>query len=1154
MVVAYIDNMESKIINIYFDQNAYPFKDKERSVIYPITGSAFVGFSATQKIRFFVDRIGGVLDTTWVATTKLPNGQLIYELLQTTDYDDEIGEYFVELTLTQPYSALKGDISIGLSGYQGGVEVQEDEDTGIYTIVGTPTIQTSAVVKFNINYTPSTLPRQTLGFTDLQQVLAYMSNFAKQEDSIVVIENTSVDLSGFEDGQVFYCKLDQLFYRLNSGNLVVEKDGYVPYTGATKNVDLGNHTITALRFISGDGSETTYRERNLLYITHGSYSNTYIFRVKNANTNDYVATEDYVDNNIYEMASASVVLSDSDYAYLLKNNVRIHYGNLYYEKAQEDSNKVLFYSVDYQRTTPNGYTQRTTKKITLTKSLQQLDAADILDNSYNKAQADKEFAHNLVVSLNTTNYKLSVYLYSKDNTTLASQTIDLPLESIVVSATYYDSYTYDGTTYQKVIVIVLATTDVPTIIPVGDLVDGLATTTQLTNGLALKVNKTDIADNLTTNDATKVLSAKQGYELNNAVVHNTGNETIAGNKTFTGSTSFKYNIDFVSPDGTKNGAFRLADNGNFIWRVGNASKFMYDYANGNFSTWVDIVGNGDNAQSLGNASHYWKDLYLKGKIKDGTNEKSLQDLLDENAELNAKLNKLQEEFNETTVDVKTYTYNYLLTSAVPSAIDSQPVIESAGMDCVDVKGNSYVYNQLFNDNVSNSSPTGQYSSTNHKITSNADASSGYILGRFGNIIANHKYLFMIRTNATFASMSIYEGWNEISGTWSSSVVSKIIQFNQDYTNCGVLLYVSSFLTTDYVYLEVFDLTQLGLDSATTTDEAIAGLMQLGINPYEYNAYNEGEIIDSKPTKLVSEPFNKYDISVLDDDTNITKTGDVYSGTLGAMYNSVNLLKDIDLYVDTYYVMAYLDLTGQTATNVRIRANYDDGTYTSGNSIQGGATGISYLTTSKKKIVALKFDFSSGGTATLKFNKICINVSNATLNGTYRPYIAPSEYALDLPILRGVNDIHDDKEKVRIGVLKLKDIATWRLSSAGKFYATGMSDYKNINSDLKNGLSNKYLLGNYTDWSNSVDGIIFIVSSTSVLYLTDSRYSTLEAFLESLSDNDYLLYELATPTDQPTITLPENIVIQKGGTLTAEYDNSGKAPSDFEFDIATIKIV
>ena len=355
MVVAYIDNMESKIINIYFDQNAYPFKDKERSVIYPITGSAFVGFSGTQKIRFFVDKIGGVLDTTWVATTKLPNGQLIYELLQNTNYDSEIGEYYAELTLTQPYSALKGDISIGLSGYQGGVEVQEDEDTGIYTIVGTPTIQTSAVIKFNINYTPSALPRQTLGFTDLQQVLAYMSNFMQQDESIVVIENTSVDLSGFEDGQVFYCKEDQLIYRLDSGNLVVDKDGYVPYTGATKNVDLGNHTITALRFISGDSSETTYRERNLLYITHGAYSNTYIFRVKNANTNDYVATENYVDNNIYEMASSSVVLSDSDYAYLLKNNVRIHYGELYYEKAKERLEREkaqtnLFYEIPIEKT------------------------------------------------------------------------------------------------------------------------------------------------------------------------------------------------------------------------------------------------------------------------------------------------------------------------------------------------------------------------------------------------------------------------------------------------------------------------------------------------------------------------------------------------------------------------------------------------------------------------------------------------------------------------------------------------------------------------------------------------------------------------------------------------------------------------------------
>ena len=1142
MVVAYIDNMESKIINIYFDQNAYPFKDKERSVIYPITGSAFVGFSGTQKIRFFVDRIGGVLDTTWVATTKLPNGQLIYELLQTTDYDDEIGEYYVELTLTQPYSALKGDISIGLSGYQGGVEVQEDEDTGIYTIVGTPTIQTSAVIKFNINYTPSTLPKQTLGFTDLQQVLAYMSNFMQQDESIVVIENTSVDVSGFEDGQVFYNKDDQLFYTLDNGSLIADKNGYVPYTGATKNVDLGNHTITALRFISGDGSETTYRERNLLYITHGSYSNTYIFRVKNANTNDYVATEDYVDNNIYEMASSSVVLSDSDYAYLLKNNVRIHYGELYYEKAKETASQVIFYSVDYQRTTTGGstgYTTRTTKKITLTKSSQQLDAADINDLSYNKEQTDKNFAHSLSLQLNTTNYKLSVYLYDKEGNSLSSQTIDLPLESIVVSATYYDTYTYGGTTYQKVIVIVLATTDVPTIIPVGDLVDGLATTTQLTNGLALKVNKSDIADNLTTNDATKVLSAKQGYELNNAVVHNTGNETIAGNKTFTGSTSFKYDINFTSPDGTKNGAFRLADNGNFIWRVGNASKLMYDYANGNFSSWVDIVGNGDNAQSLGNASHYWKDLYLKGKWKDGTNEKSLQDLINDNNALQAEIVNLRAMFEEAVIEEKTVSYTYLQWSALPNNVDGQPIIYSGGSEMLNVKGNSCVVNQIFN---YESTPT----ITQNGITYTNNSDGSYTLTGLASPNSyydffivdanNHKYL--IKGCASGGSNSTYMirladiGGNDAGFDYGSGVIVSNTNGLKAYMR--VISGVDLSGTNAKTFIpQIFDLTLMGLDSLTTVDEVRSALLSRGINIDEYNPYNEGSIKNSKPTKLISRGFNVWDEEW--ENGYINDSGSFVSNSNSICSKNYNLCignKD-------YYFMVNPNTTCYLVWYDKNK-NFISRT-TANNSVRTAPSNAQY------------FKISCYNYGTTYNHNICINVSNATLNGTYRPYIAPTEYALDLPILRGVGTAQDDVSKVRVNTITMGS-KTWTRSTSytNPFFYVSLSDLKS------NGLCLcvKYtVVSNMTstNFGNSApDKSICISSQTNQVFVRDDDITDATTFATT-NNLVELYYELATPTDQPTITLPDDIAIENGDSFEIVYDNNDNCGADFDFAVATNKL-
>ena len=85
--------MESRILQVFYGNDCLPFKDKERSVHFPIVGNAFLGTNNIQKIRFYVDRIGGALNVTWVATTKLPNGKIIYELLNETQYDDEIGEY-----------------------------------------------------------------------------------------------------------------------------------------------------------------------------------------------------------------------------------------------------------------------------------------------------------------------------------------------------------------------------------------------------------------------------------------------------------------------------------------------------------------------------------------------------------------------------------------------------------------------------------------------------------------------------------------------------------------------------------------------------------------------------------------------------------------------------------------------------------------------------------------------------------------------------------------------------------------------------------------------------------------------------------------------------------------------------------------------------
>ena len=92
------------------------------------------------------------------------------------------------------------------------------------------------------------------------------------------------------------------------------------------------------------------------------------------------------------------------------------------------------------------------------------------------------YAKSIELSIDS-NYDLVVTLKDANGNTISYDDVDLPLESIITSATYYDTYTYDGTTYTQVIVITLATTSVPTIIPVEDLVTGLVSTTDLANAL-----------------------------------------------------------------------------------------------------------------------------------------------------------------------------------------------------------------------------------------------------------------------------------------------------------------------------------------------------------------------------------------------------------------------------------------------------------------------------------------------------------------------------------------------------------------------------------------------------------------------------------------------------------------------------------------------
>lgn len=165
--------MEIKILQVFYDKNGLPYKDKERTVHYPITSGTFLGASNTTQIRFYYDQLDELNESTFVAVSKLPNGNIGSEILE-SEYDSELQESYAVLNLSQFYTQYKGDVFISLQGYQGGVRVEQDED-GIYQIYGTPTIQATGSIRMYVAYAPTFVGSGQTENITLQRVLAELS-------------------------------------------------------------------------------------------------------------------------------------------------------------------------------------------------------------------------------------------------------------------------------------------------------------------------------------------------------------------------------------------------------------------------------------------------------------------------------------------------------------------------------------------------------------------------------------------------------------------------------------------------------------------------------------------------------------------------------------------------------------------------------------------------------------------------------------------------------------------------------------------------------------------------------------------------------------------------------------------------------------------
>lgn len=448
--------MSSNIMKVYYGVDRLPYKDSARSVHYPIVGQEFKGASDITEIRFYVDRIGGTENTLWVANTKLPNGNIGYKKLEATR-DSEIGEYYVSLSLSQFYTQYKGDVYISLNGYQGGVELHEEED-GNYTLVGNPIMSATGSIKLTVAYSVQPLPSDIYEYISLDDILAYISGLPTQE----FIQNRSVPRVQITNTQYNNTPIADIISEY--GFIATE---FEPYTFVLEIKGVSNYGTYLIDIVGA--SSLTPEQAKVKVID--------LVRVRDGVTS---ATFDISTNTFKDLITG---LAFNTYVRQTNGTYKVYGTN--------DSGNATYYNVD-EDSVGNGKVVRRDTNSQIVVPLTPTANGHATSKSYVDT-----FGYSISMSLDSSTYVLTLLLKDKNNNTLSTQTIDLPLESVVVSGEY-DSDTQS-------IILTLQNGNTITI-PVGDLISGLATTTDLQNGLATKQD-TLTFDNTPTQGSTNPVTS-----------------------------------------------------------------------------------------------------------------------------------------------------------------------------------------------------------------------------------------------------------------------------------------------------------------------------------------------------------------------------------------------------------------------------------------------------------------------------------------------------------------------------------------------------------------------------------------------------------------------------------------------------------------------
>ena len=1182
--------MAYKILNVFYGADNLPYKDRERSVHFPIIGSAFQGASDTTEIHFYFDRIGEP-NTAWVAVSKLPNGKIGSKVLDVA-VDDELNENYAVFRLSSFHTQYKGDLYVSLQGYRGdaGFSYEYDEEQDLYVIHGTPTIQATGSVKLNIAYATQFVGSGEESNTDLQALLGLLGTKLNIANGVVVLEDIeNTDLSSYEVGQLAFDKETKSYYEITNGggyslaenngilgskhtlvryyglyelgdiyNLASNKlclvqyqtvdylvqfeydgednlsvratnlsnlktyyheinasfdldhtmsdlivndnektiatdydlqslrdyieellqDNYVPYEGALENLDLGNHNVKAKQVqvesssnglkIDDDGNLELFAT-NKKVVDMSSQTNANSREIANAGMvlNHAITIQEPI-------GQLQARMSQDNYNYALNKNAKIICGDNYYIKQSEDLATMTFKSIKASFSTSGDHVVITSDKtLTITKepisSQRQYTVSDNSVNVYNTAQTDNKFANEVAVSINTTTYVMTISIKNANGDTISSANVDLPLESIITSARYYDTYTYDTRTYTKVIVITLSTTDVPVIVPVGSLIEGL-------------VNVSDIVDNLTSTATNKPLSAKQGKVLKDTV------DTKANaSDVYTKQETYNSNeIDTM-----------FDDVGDILENKANVDGNYPTMTTGNAEQLISSIGEEDNAPYLYRTSG--------GSVSIG--------------------NRVNEKYIEGG------------SIAIAQKVNHGNFDSASGWSTQGNRGTISVSNNVLTYTKNLSSADGIYRlnigyTTNHK----------YLAFAYVNPSRNTRTYISFR--AGFATgVSIVETTDIEANKWTLLVGIK--EYNVSYTDFNIGIASGYFDIDDTLQIKNANCIDLTATFGSTIadylatlpiEQALAKIKQwIDVNKYyEYNANPQFKHVNLLKKQVVG--VNQWNEQYRHGGYN-DQTGEYYADARYlANANPIEVVANQNYYFHCGKSVSILVFAYDSNMNY----------IGLGRAIDNNATDVhnkTFSVPSNTKYINFYCENYSEDYS----NNICINISwSGARNGEYKPYEL-TEYDMPTGTLRGIlkldennnivydGDRHyaDGHTEVRYGIVDLGTLS-WNkaTNSQGRTYFWALVQNMKTTGSQLNCEKYTFYQSSYISGVSTQDKII-----TNHTPQDNREINIFDTSLDSLSRVDfktavsgiYLVYELATPTTTQGIPYTEIQKVDDWGT-------------------------